>query len=55
MYYCLYYWLFILCILLNLRYFLGYHVMVNKVVYIQANTAKPVTASGPLQWQAAAS
>jgi len=28
LYYCLYYWLFILCV-----FFLGYHVMVNKVVY----------------------
>ena len=35
LYYCLYYCLFILCVfLLNLRYFLCYHVMVNKVVYI---------------------
>jgi len=34
LYYCLYYCLFILRVfLLNLRYFLCYHVMVNKVVY----------------------
>ena len=34
LYYCLYYFLFILCVfVLNLRYFLCYHVMVNKDVY----------------------
>ena len=34
-FYILYYCLFILCVFLhNLRYFLCYHVMVNKVVYI---------------------
>jgi len=34
LYYCLYYWLFILCVfLLNLRYFLSF-LMMNKVVYI---------------------
>ena len=37
LYYCLYYCFFILCVfLLNLRYFLCYHVMVNKVVYKDA-------------------
>jgi len=48
LYYCLYYCLFILCVfLLNLRYFLCYHVMVNKVVYIMQQVV--VTARAAIQ------
>jgi len=31
---------YFLCILLNLRYFLCYHVMVNKVVYIMPSPCR---------------